>query len=209
MRFFSLVAGAAFAAVALAQSTVNITNTAISPEAGKPFTITYLPATASVTVLLKNGPSGNLKTVSTIGTSSSGTVVWNVPANLPNEQYAFEIQPATGAPNYSGQFSVRGATAPVSSAASSSSSASTASSASSGSITRSTGSASTSASPTGGNSTISVPTLSTSTSGRPTASGSTTTTGSSPPQSTGGAAALAQSPLALILGAAAAMIYLA
>lgn len=216
MRFFSLIASAALAAVAVAQnaSPVKITNPAVLPKAGETIIITYEPATASVTLILKNGKGDNLQTVSTIGTSSSGSISWSVPRNIPNDEYALEIKPATGESNYVGPFKIQGATAPVvSSSASATASSSASSSASSGSVTRSSGSSSASASASvshSTNGTVSSATLSTATStgSRPTNSAATTT-GSAPPTNTNAAGSLAQSPMALVLGALAAFAYLA
>lgn len=217
MRFFSIIASAAFAAVAVAQSTVRITNPSIAPKVGETLVVTYEPATASVTLLLKNGDGRNLQTVTTIGTSSSGSITWAVPSNLPNDSYSLEIKPATGESNYVGPFRVQGATGAPTSAASSASStrsasASSSGSVSSGSVTRSSGSTSASASVSAStNGTVSSATLSTATSSgsRPTGSGASQTTGSAPPTNTNAANALAQSPLALVFGALAAFAYLA
>ena len=211
MRFFSLIASAALAAVAVAQSPVRITNNGIAPKVGETLVITYEPATASVTLILKNGPEGNLQDVETIGTSSSGSISWTV-KNVPNVPYALEIKPASGQSNYVGPFRIAGASASASSSASSASSTAS----SSGSVTRSSGSSSASASVSAStNGTVTSATLSPSassatTSGsRPTGSAATQTTGSAPPTNTNAAGALSQSPLALVFGALAAFAYLA
>lgn len=213
MRFFSLVASAALAAVAIAQSPVRITNPSVQPKVGETLVITYEPATASVTLILKNGDGKNLQTVSEIGKSSNGNIPWAVPSNLPNDSYSLEIKPATGESNYVGPFRVQGATAPVvsSSASSTRSSSATASSSSSGSVTRSSASTSASVSVSAStNGTVTSATLSATTSGsRPTGSSASQTTGSAPPTNTNAAGALSQSPLALVFGALAAFAYLA
>ena len=51
------------AALAAAANAVQFTNSAINPEPGKPFELTWSGAQGPVTVLLKHGPSDNLKTV--------------------------------------------------------------------------------------------------------------------------------------------------
>ena len=68
MRFFSLIASAAFAAIAVAQSPVKITNSNIAPKVGETLVITYEPANIPVTLILKNGDGKNLQTVEEIGT---------------------------------------------------------------------------------------------------------------------------------------------
>lgn len=212
MRFFSLIASAALAAVAVAQnnSPVKITNTAIAPKAGTTLEVTYEPPTIAVTLLLKNGNGDNLKTVKTIGTSSNGKISWVIEAGIPNDSYSLEIKPASGDSNYVGPFRIQGATAPVVSS-SASSTASSSATVSSGSVTRTSLSTSASASVSqSSNGTVSSATLSSATTSgsRPTGS-SATTTGSAPPTNTNAAGSLAQSPMALVLGALAAFAYLA
>lgn len=213
MRFFSLIASAAFAAVALAQSPVKITNNAVLPKAGETIKITYEPANVAVTLILKNGDGKNLQTVKTIGTSSNGSIDWTPEKDIPNDLYSLEIKPATGDSNYIGPFRIQGATASVvASTASSTRSASASSSVSSGSVTSSASSSSASASVSAShNGTVTSATLSTATTSgsRPTGSGASQTTGSAPPTNTNAAGALSQSPLALVFGALAAFAYLA
>ncbi|RKF62114.1 putative extracellular matrix protein [Erysiphe neolycopersici] len=82
---------------------------------GKPFTITWAEAAGPVTILLKSGPSTNLRTVSTIASGQTGTSYkWTPDSNLPSGVYAFEIQDSNG-PNYSVQFPISGSTSSSSS----------------------------------------------------------------------------------------------
>lgn len=62
MQFF--ITPMLFAAMVAAKA--SFTNTDFSVEAGKPFKLTWDGASGPVTILLKSGPSGNLKTVSTL-----------------------------------------------------------------------------------------------------------------------------------------------
>lgn len=96
---------------------VQLTNTAQDYNgvtAGKPFTITWTAASGPVTILLKTGPSTNLRTVSTIASGQTGTsYVWTPDSATPSGTYAFEIQDSTG-PNYSVQFPITGTASPSS-----------------------------------------------------------------------------------------------
>lgn len=61
MKFFSVAAMAALAAMAEARAA--FTNTDFTVTAGEPFTLTWEGATAAVTITLKNGPKDDLKDV--------------------------------------------------------------------------------------------------------------------------------------------------
>lgn len=63
MKSFTSVLVAGFAALAQA---VQLTNTNFNVQAGQAFEITWSDASGPVTLTLKNGPSTDLKTVSTI-----------------------------------------------------------------------------------------------------------------------------------------------
>lgn len=106
--FFVISAITAFANAA------SLTNTAGdfgSIKAGQPFKITWAGASGPVTLLLKSGPSTNLKTVSTIASGQTGnSYTWTPDASLPTDHYAIEIQDASG-PNYSVQFPISKAVA--------------------------------------------------------------------------------------------------
>ncbi|KAI3323589.1 hypothetical protein HD806DRAFT_497274 [Xylariaceae sp. AK1471] len=109
----------------LANAKVMLTNSAFDGiEAGKTFEITWADAQGPVTLTLKNGPEGNLKTVSTITTNASGkSFEWPVDPALPTGKYAIEISDGTDS-NYSGMFDVEGGAVSTSSTASPSSSSS-------------------------------------------------------------------------------------
>ncbi|KAF2636390.1 hypothetical protein P280DRAFT_533915 [Massarina eburnea CBS 473.64] len=236
MRFFEVViSGAALIAAALA---VEFNELPTSIEPGKTYTLTYSPKDDTPTTLkLRQGEPGNLDTLETITTTATGgSYQWTVPNTLPNgEDYALEIVQGDGEPNYSGLIPLTGSS--VSSSASSSASATSSSSASKSSSGSASASASASASDSASktssssasNSTASGSTLTTaastgsssgSPSGSPTPSGSNSTLSSTnrtpsatsgstaPTQSTNAGNMLASSPIALILGAVAAMAYL-
>ncbi|RKF75957.1 putative extracellular matrix protein [Golovinomyces cichoracearum] len=97
---------------ALAQS-AKLTNTADSfngVTAGKPMTITWAEASGPVTLLLKEGSSTNLRTVSTIASGQTGnSFTWTPDTTLPSDTYAIQINDASGV-NYSVQFPIKGAT---------------------------------------------------------------------------------------------------
>ncbi|RKF83928.1 putative extracellular matrix protein [Golovinomyces cichoracearum] len=104
---------ALFSAIfALAQS-AKLTNTAESfngVTAGKPMTITWAEASGPVTLLLKEGSSTNLRTVSTLASGQTGTsFTWTPDTTLPSDTYAIQINDASGV-NYSVQFPIKGVT---------------------------------------------------------------------------------------------------
>jgi len=103
VTLISLVA--ALAAVAQA---VQLTNSNFDVEAGKPFTITYNGNNGQpVTILLKSGLAGDLNTVDTLTTTSTGgSFTWTPPPTLPEDTYAFEIIADGQPPNYSPQFPI-------------------------------------------------------------------------------------------------------
>lgn len=202
------------AALAAAANAVQFTNVAINPEPGKPFELTWTGAEGPVTILLKGGPSDNLKTIDTIASDVNGdsyTVTLDA-ADLPSDTYAFEIvdKENPNDPNYSVQFSFQG-TGTASSSASASASRTSSASGSSTSSGASSSSASASRASTASGSTAT--TASASRSGS--ASG-TISTGSRPSSTSpaddeetvpdsGSPSNL--SPLALIFVTAAAMLY--
>jgi len=210
MRFFKTLFAAALVAVVAAKPEIHDYPRNVEP--GKTYEITYSPADDTpTTFILRQGKDlNNLDKVDTLTTSATkGKFSWTVSKDLPNRSdYALEIiQGPPSNNNYIGPLKLTGSTATqVPSSASSSAPAS------------STGSASTSAKPTGSfsttvsgavstsigsNSTVTSPTPSPTT---PAPTGSRTTTGGGPPQSTGAASNLG-SPLALVLGGFAAMVY--
>ncbi|KAF7872300.1 hypothetical protein EAF04_003224 [Stromatinia cepivora] len=123
MQFCTLFLAAAAATLA---SAVQLTNPSFGVTAGTPFNITWSDAQGPVTLVLMNGPSTSLNTVSTIGSGLSGTsYTWTPPATLDSSLYAIRIQDSTSTPNYSEQFQVSGATAAASTAASTAAASST------------------------------------------------------------------------------------
>jgi len=204
MRFTqTLFAGAAFVAAALA---LEINEYPPSVEAGKTYTVTYSPAdNKPTTFILRKGVNENLDTVTTLTTTATGgKFEWTVDEDLENaSDYALMIEQAGVDPNYIGPIALSGGEDPKPSSSSKASS----------SAASSTESESSSATAT-----ISITTMLSSTvSATPTASSNgtaslsrtpTETETQGAPESTGAASALASSPLALIFGAAAAMMYL-
>ncbi|KAF5876027.1 putative extracellular matrix protein [Botrytis fragariae] len=179
MQFSTLFLAAAAATLA---SAVKLTNSNFAVTAGTPFNITWSDAEGPVTLVLKNGPSTALTTVSTIGSGLTGTSYsWTPSSSLDTDLYAIEIQDSTSTPNYSQQFQVSGATAVASTVTASSTSASSASgSSTSGTSTESstgsstgTSTGSSTASSTGSSTSNGT---STSASSSPTASGNSSTT---------------------------------
>jgi len=232
MRFFqsALLAVSALASAALAQSsTLSFTNVPTSVIVGQSYKIEWktTDTTSPITITLRKGPSGNLQTISTLTSTTTGTTYTWIPDKslADGTDYALQITQGTQI-NYSGQISLSGGSlSAISSSASASASASSSASAASVSssalstaiIGNSTASVtpSVSAASTGkGNSTISTATLSATvkitsaiTGAASTgASGTPTTAAQGPP--TGAAGQLGSSPMALIFGAVAAMAYL-
>ncbi|KAI1001457.1 hypothetical protein K3495_g6742 [Podosphaera aphanis] len=115
MQMITFLAAAAFYASAEAAKLTNTPQDFVNVKAGQPFTISWTDAAGPVTILLKNGPSTNLNTVSTIASGQTGTSFsWTPSASLPEDQYAIEITDSS-APNYSVQFPITGGTAAPSS----------------------------------------------------------------------------------------------
>ncbi|KAF4625865.1 hypothetical protein G7Y89_g12297 [Cudoniella acicularis] len=219
MQFARLLAIAASAISVV--SAVQFTNSVFNNvTAGEPFTFTWTNATGPVSLVLKNGASTNLQTVSTITSGASGTsFTWSVPANLPADTYAIAITDSAGT-NYSPQFQLVGATATASTSSSTASStasssvSSSASSVSSSSASSSTASSASTTASISGNSTSSATgstssgsaSKTSSTSASKTSSASTSTGTSSVPN-TNSASDFA-SPLALVFLTVAALISL-
>ena len=220
MRFFEVViSGAALISAVFA---VEFNDVPKSFEAGKTYTITYSPKdNTPTTIKLRQGDPNNLSTLATITTTATGgSFQYTVPKDLPNSpSYALEISQANSPPNYTGLIPLTGSTYSAissSSSASSTSKPSSSSSASSSASTTSSGSSTLTTTTSAASSSVSgAPTASSGSnstivsSRTPTAGSPTPTDGGSPPQQSQNAASLlASSPMALILGAAAAMAYL-
>ncbi|KAI1734789.1 Ser-Thr-rich glycosyl-phosphatidyl-inositol-anchored membrane family-domain-containing protein [Xylaria scruposa] len=162
----------------LVNAKVQLTNSNFDDiEAGSTFTITWSGAEGPVTLTLKNGASGDLKTVQTITTNASGTsFAWPIDASLPTGDYALEIDDGTDT-NYSKMFPIDSTVAATSSssAASSSSTVSATSSTATPSTTSSSASSSSTASSSSAASTSTGITSSATSSSSSTASHSTVT----------------------------------
>lgn len=228
MRFFEIaVSGAALLAAAFA---IELNEVPSSIVAGETYTITYSPKDdVPTTFVLRKGDPNNLDTVGTLTTSATGgSFAWTVDANLPNgDDYAIEIIqgdefnysgliPLTGGTDEEEETSTSGyptgtlsSTTPSSTPVSSETPVTTTGTANATTTEVSTITSASSvsgiiSSTLGSNSTITSATLSRSTTG-----GASATTSSGPPEQTENAAALlGASPIALIMGAIAAMAYL-
>lgn len=221
MRFFQILAsGAALIASALAQSSVVQINN--YPQggvvAGKQYTVTYSPAdNVATTFILRKGSSGNLGTVGTLTSSATGgSFTWNVATDLVDgDDYALEIRRGDEF-NYSAQFGLAEGSGQSSSAASSTSSTSSSESSASSSAGSSTTESSSGYATITSQSSLITSQSSVSGSIKPTSNHNGTVSTSKPtgtsqasiPESTGAAAILASSPLALVFGAVAAMMFL-
>ncbi|KAG9257822.1 uncharacterized protein F5Z01DRAFT_632845 [Emericellopsis atlantica] len=101
------------AAVVAAQPA--FTNLSFDVKEGEPFTLEFTGCDEGCTINLKDGPSGDLKTVEQLTDSATGGSFTFTPENLPTGTYAFEIVDAQGEDNYSEQFDYEGvAAAPTS-----------------------------------------------------------------------------------------------
>jgi len=208
---FSLASVVVAAAAALVNAAI-LTNTDYSVSAGVPFTITWSGASGPVTITLKNGPSGDLKTVDVIADGETdGSFTWTPDKSLPAGTYAFEIKDASGI-NYSPQFELKGGAA-SSSGASSATSSSTATKTTSSSDTKSTtGTSSKSTSTSISNTTMTTSTTATTQSGSTTTTRTSTSSTSSTPTRTpvpnANNGQHFASPLAFILVTVAALVFM-
>ncbi|KAK2758723.1 hypothetical protein FQN54_003413 [Arachnomyces sp. PD_36] len=220
--FKTLFAGAALIATAAAQGRLRFTSFTPSVEVGDPVTITWaggMDAIAQpVTIKLRQGESTNLEDVAVLtSTGTGGSYTWIPDTTLPEAtNYALQINQGDDI-NYTGLFAIKGGSPAAPTTVTTATAVPTTtevSDSSSYSVTPSSGSPTTSLTPSstlvtsssfetetpsGDSSTTTVnPTK--------TPTGSSTTTGASP-TATGGAASMA-SPLALVLGIVAAVVYL-
>ncbi|KAI9809071.1 MAG: hypothetical protein M1825_002360 [Sarcosagium campestre] len=122
---------AALAASALAQETTVLQFTSFfnSVNVGITQTLKYTGGDGSpITIILKKGPSSDLKDVATITTSGSGKTFDWTPKSVPEDNdYALSIQ-QSGKENFSNQFTILGGSSSSSSSSSSKSASSTKSS---------------------------------------------------------------------------------
>jgi len=119
MYFSRIAICSALLAITRAAKLTNTADNFNDVTTGKPLTITWAEASGPVTVLLKAGPSTDLRTVSTIASGQTGnSFVWTPESSLPSDTYAIQINDASGV-NYSVQFPIKGsATQPSSSSSS-------------------------------------------------------------------------------------------
>lgn len=117
MKFFSSV----FTVAALVLSVVSADTTAPNPitnpardevlQAGTDYPIKWVKTTeGTVTLNLRKGKPGSLETVSIIvkDAPNTGAYTWSIDKNLPTaEDYAIEIVPEAGLPNYAGPFTIK------------------------------------------------------------------------------------------------------
>lgn len=195
----AVLAGLASCKVALTNSNYD------NIEAGESFTITWSGNTGPITLTLKNGPEGNLKTVSTITSGATGgSFVWTPDASLVSGQYAFEITDGADV-NYSPQFALDGGAASSSAVPSSTSSTVTRSSASASQTSSTVSSTSTTASASTTSGSSSSATTASSTSSKASTSTSSAAPSSTTPPSNGaqGVVAPIVAPLLMVAGAAA------
>jgi len=156
---FTSVVVAAVAAVVNAAILTNPDYSGIT--AGVPFTITWSGASGPVTIILKNGPAGNLKTVAVLTDGETdGSFTWTPSKSLPDGTYAFEIKDSSGI-NYSPQFELSGGAASSATSATSSSATKTSDSSSDTKSSTSAKSSSTASSTTSSNTTITTSTSAT------------------------------------------------
>jgi hypothetical protein len=228
MRFFQVVfSGAALVAAAWA---VELNQVPSALVAGQTYTITYSPKdNTPTTFILRKGDPGNLGTVGTIGTATGGTFVYTVPTDLVDaDNYAFEVQQAGQAPNYSGLIPLTGGSGKSSSSSYVASSTSSSSELGYPTLTLSSSSSSSASATTtptetitatpilpsgvpSGTGYISVPglnsTITTATLSRTSGSSTPTSPSGPPAEQTNAASLFGSSPLAILVGAAA-MVYL-
>jgi len=194
-----------------AMAAITFTSAPSTVEAGQTYTLKYTTedTVTPISIILRKGDPLNLGTIGPLTTSATGgSFTWTAPTTLASgTDYAFEIEQGTDI-NYYGPFSLTGGTAPVSSSAALVSASATASSSGSiASVVLSSAHSSVSAKPSNyANSTTTKTTLSTSlsTARLSTSSGASATATKAP---SNGASSIS-SPIALIIGAVAAMFYL-
>jgi len=126
MLFTRLFAAAAFVACAVAQTgTLQFTTLPSNVEVGKPVPIKWSGGDGSpVTITLKKGTPKDLKTVAVLSGGVKGdSFTWTPSEDLESgDDYALQISQGVNTINYTGQFSVKGGTAPSASASDSSAS---------------------------------------------------------------------------------------
>jgi hypothetical protein len=97
---------AAFASMALAQPA--FLNTQFDLTEGQPYTIRFTGCDSGCTIVLQNGESTDLKDYKTLTSSAEGDSFTFTPSQLPSDTYNFKITDSAGEVNYSEQFSYEG-----------------------------------------------------------------------------------------------------
>jgi hypothetical protein len=97
---------AAFATMALAQPA--FLNTEFDLTEGKPYTIRFSGCESGCTIVLQNGESDDLKDYKTLTSSAEGDSFTFTPSQLPSDTYNFKITDSEGEVNYSSQFTYEG-----------------------------------------------------------------------------------------------------
>lgn len=196
----------AFAAAVLAKPI--LTNSDYTIVEGQPFTLTWTNAQGPVTLSIMTGSSNNLKHVTDIATVPEGESSFTFTLNdLPSGTYAIRITDESGEPNYSVMWSYLGTATPSSTATSATTSSATSSVTSSSTVSSSTETeteTSTTESSSTETSSVSVTTLVTTTTQTPTTTRNTQP--SDAPDNTNSGNRF-MSPLALVLGTVAALVF--
>ncbi|KAI9857320.1 MAG: hypothetical protein M1824_004870 [Vezdaea acicularis] len=205
------IGASAFAAAVTAQGTGNLafTSTPTSVTVGQSANITFSGASGPATIILRKGNPQNLATISTLTTSATGgSFLWTPDSSLVSgTDYALEID-ANGLVNFSGQFAIVGGQPQASTVSSGLNSTITAAPTSKNATIASTVSAS-SVTNLSRNTTMSSATLKASTTtGTATTTATTSAAGSTGTSAPSSSAAGLSSPLAIVLCAVAAMLYL-
>ncbi|KAK3950461.1 Ser-Thr-rich glycosyl-phosphatidyl-inositol-anchored membrane family-domain-containing protein [Pseudoneurospora amorphoporcata] len=212
---FSLAAVSAFVAYALAKPA--FTNTNFNIQEGVDYTLKWKDATGPVTISLMNGPDEkSMKPFKTIASGVTGDSFTWTPEDLPSGTYAFKITDgdSTEDENYSVRFPYVGSVVATSSASSTlstitktSTSTQVSSTVESSTVESSSAASSTAASSTDASSTVtSAASSAASTTTSTRAATSTEAAPSNSPPNTNNAERFA-SPLALILGTVAALVF--
>ncbi|GKT98705.1 hypothetical protein FLAG1_06104 [Fusarium langsethiae] len=97
---------AAFASMALAQPA--FLNTQFDLSEGKPYTIRFSGCDSGCTIVLQNGESTDLKDYKTLTSGAKGDSFTFTPSQLPSDTYNFKITDSAGEVNYSEQFTYEG-----------------------------------------------------------------------------------------------------
>jgi hypothetical protein len=209
MLFKSIVSAAVFAVAAVAQ--IQFTNTPTAVAVGSTYQLTWTggDSTAPVTIILREGSSTNLGTVTTLTTTGTGgSYSWQPDATLSNApDYAFEIVQGSEI-NYSKQFSLTGGSdTPVSVVSSAAAVVSSTISASASAASSSASASASSESSSSASAAASSSSAAASSSASATQSASSTKASTSATSVPASGASGLQSPMAFILCAVAGMLY--